>query len=149
MIFRLCFFLLFAIGLKGMEENFEHIVMKGDLKTLNQRNKESGQINGVLPVTAGRLTVLHQAAFNGLSGLVEAILNDDASFLNYPDNQGYTPLTYAVINQYKRVVFCLLQKGALTDCCDVTGKTALDYAILAIAGQQLKNPLKAEKIACL
>lgn len=74
-------------------------------------------------------TTLHTAASKGNVKAIERLVNEEAN-IDETDDNGKTPLMYAVILNQKESVMALLKAGADVNTQSDTGNTALHEAIL-------------------
>ena len=73
-------------------------------------------------------TALHHVSTNANGkDIVSDLLAAKAS-INFPDNQGFTPLTYAVVNSNADVTRELIEARANLQALDVNSRTCLQYA---------------------
>lgn len=72
-------------------------------------------------------SILHLAIREGDEFLVQLLINNGAN-INNPDNNGTTPLMYAIYLNYTNMVIALLDHGAKIELKDKDGSTALHYA---------------------
>jgi ankyrin repeat protein len=81
--------------------------------------------------TAGNLgnTMLHYLSYTGDLSLLDAFYPECAQYMNIQDNQGETPLMWAISGEKTDAVRWLLDKGADRSIVDANGKTAYDHAV--------------------
>ena len=70
---------------------------------------------------------IHEAALNGQSGQVAALL-EAGTDVNLKDREGRTPLMYASYNGHAEVMKSLVEKGADINLQDIYGRSALMMA---------------------
>eukprot|EP00466_Bigelowiella_natans_P017549 jgi/Bigna1/54428/estExt_Genewise1Plus.C_330112 len=72
-------------------------------------------------------TALHLASDHGFEGLAKLLLEKKAS-VNLQDDDGYTPLHYAVVCERLSLIQLLLEHGADPNIENHDGKTPIDFA---------------------
>ena len=73
----------------------------------------------------------HHAVLMGDIKTVQALLNSDAHLANARDEDGFTPLNIAVVNEHDAIVKLLLSKGAdVNAAARVNGQTPLEEAVI-------------------
>lgn len=85
-------------------------------------------------------TALMAAIVKGNNEIVRLLLQNNAD-VNVTDNQGITPLIYAVQFKNSEVVKWLLQYNADKTKVDLKGKTAFEYAVFS-GNEEIINLLK-------
>lgn len=71
------------------------------------------------------MSQLHQAMQEGDLQAVKAILNNNPSLVQQPDERGFTPLVLATYHNQQSITKLLLDHGAQVDAQDANGNTAL------------------------
>ncbi|TVY36964.1 Ankyrin repeat domain-containing protein [Lachnellula subtilissima] len=92
----------------------------------------------------GWLSAIHIAARNGNNLILNILIQQNAD-LNEKDNDGRTPLVYAVIEGHRSIVTSLLAHGARIDEVDCDNRSALHWAVLHQRQEILKILLERKQ----
>ncbi|TVY44276.1 Ankyrin repeat domain-containing protein [Lachnellula occidentalis] len=92
----------------------------------------------------GWLSAIHIAARKGNDLILNMLIQQNAD-LNEKDNEGRTPLVYAVIEGHRSIVTSLLAHGARIDEVDCDDRSALHWAVLHQREEILKMLLERKQ----
>lgn len=149
---------IFTIARSGSVEQVKEL-MKAQPNCINQKNVDgytplilacyrSNNEVAVFLIENGALinenspmgTALMAAIVKGNNEIVSLLIKKNAD-VNVTDNQGITPLIYAVQFKNSEVVKWLLQQNADKTKVDLKGKTAFEYAVFS-GNEEIINLLK-------
>ena len=82
------------------------------------------------------------AAFGDLDSVI-TLSADNPEALNQPDEQGYTPLQWASLNNRCNIIDYLVDHNTDVDAVDSTGQTALHWSVVRASDSALEKLLQA------